>query len=117
MPDPAGTRVLHSPREGSEGFRVELDTGETIEADAVVMAVPCGPRRLVAHLSKDLSDRLSEIESASSIVVSTGYGSISRHPSMPTAWWCPMPRGVGYLGPVFASGSCPGPGVPRDGCC
>ena len=70
-----GTRVLAIRRvKDPEGFRVELDIGETIEADAVVMAVPCGAAaRLVAHLSKDLSDRLSEIESASRIVVSTGY--------------------------------------------
>ena len=60
--------------EEAGGFRVELVTGESIEADAVVLAVPCGVAAgLAEDLSKDLSDRLSEIESASSVVVSTGY--------------------------------------------
>ncbi len=62
------------PVEEPGGFRVELATGESIEADAVVLAVPCGVAAgLAKDLSKDLSDRLSEIESASSVVVSTGY--------------------------------------------
>ena len=70
-----GARVVAIRRgKESEGFRVELDTGESIEADAVVMAIPCAAAaHLAGHLSKDLSDRLSEIASASSVVVSTGY--------------------------------------------
>ena len=56
------------------GFGVELSSGETIQADAVILAVPCKvASRLVGDLPGDLAARLGEIESASSVVVSTGH--------------------------------------------
>ena len=55
-------------------FAVELESGESIRADAVVLAVPCHVAAgLSAGLSSGLAARLGEIESASSVVISSGH--------------------------------------------
>ena len=55
-------------------FVVGLVGGESIRADALVLAVPAPvASRLCVALSSDLSERLGRIETASSVVVCTGH--------------------------------------------
>jgi len=69
------TRVKSIERiESGEEFGVELESGESTRADALVLALPCHVAAgLSVGLSKGLSTRLGEIESASSVVISTGH--------------------------------------------
>ncbi len=55
-------------------FVVGLVGGESIRADALILAVPAPvASRLCVALSSDLSERLGRIETASSVVVCTGH--------------------------------------------
>jgi oxygen-dependent protoporphyrinogen oxidase len=105
-----GTEVKTIKRIDGEGeFGVELSSGETIQADAVILAVSCKiASRLVSDLPGDLpgdlSARLGEIELASSVVVSTGHRLDQiEHPL--DAYGLVVPRGEGrrVLAVSFAS--------------
>lgn len=68
----AVTAVKQAEEDG--GFGVELASGESIHADAVILAVSCRvAAALSGEFSNDLATRLDEIETASSVVVSTGH--------------------------------------------
>ena len=72
------------------GYRVELDGGETLEADGIVLATPAfASADLLADLDGDLAGALAEIPYASSVVVSLAY---SRADVLPL-------DGYGYLVP------------------
>jgi oxygen-dependent protoporphyrinogen oxidase len=76
------------------GFVVALGDGRTLDADAVVLAVPAhATADLVAELDRDLADLHAEIPYASSAVVTLGHAAGS------DAW---SPDGYGYVVPRAA---------------
>ncbi len=84
------TRAVELHRRG-RGYSLRLESGERIDADAVVLAVPPA---VVAEIAAPLSPRLAEgharIETASTVIVNLGY----RSDDLPDAF-----EGYGYLSP------------------
>jgi protoporphyrinogen/coproporphyrinogen III oxidase len=67
-------RTVVAVQADAAGYRVELDGGETLEADAVVVAVPAFvTAQLLADLDPELAAELGEIPHASSVVVTLAY--------------------------------------------
>ena len=61
-------------RPSGPGFLIELSTGETLEADALVLAIPAHEAaRLAAALDRQLCDLLGLIPSASTMVIHLAY--------------------------------------------
>jgi len=67
-------RAVVGLRRRSAGFEVELDAGEALAAEAVVVAVPAfATAELLAQLDPELAEAHAEIPYASSAVVSLAY--------------------------------------------
>jgi protoporphyrinogen/coproporphyrinogen III oxidase len=83
-----------------DGFALELFTGETIVADAVLIAAPAfAASRLLEGIGPALSQRLAEIEYESTVTVSLAFGS-ARVPRALDATGYVVPRDLGR--PVLA---------------
>ncbi|MCW2507094.1 MAG: hemY [Modestobacter sp.] len=68
-----GTRVT-ALRRGAGGFELDVDGGETLTADAVVLATPAGPTaRLLADVAPDAVEPLQGIPYASMAVVAMAF--------------------------------------------
>ena len=86
----AELRLGQSAVRVTPGYRVELEGGETVEADGVVLAAPAfATAELLADLDVELAAAHAEIPYASSVVVSLAY---SRADVLPL-------DGYGYLVP------------------
>ncbi len=67
-------RVALGVRRGDRGYEVELEDGERLDADGVVVAVPAfSASMLLAELDPDLASVHEEIPYASSVVVTLAY--------------------------------------------
>ena len=67
-------RAALGVRRGDRGYEVELDDGERLDADGVVVAVPAfAAAELLAELDPDLAAAHAEIPYASSAVVTLAY--------------------------------------------
>lgn len=85
-----GAAVESIDAAAGDRFRVRLASGETIDADAVVLSCPSPEAaRIVGALDADLASLLSEIPSASIAVVATVYDAAATEP----------PHGFGFLVP------------------
>ena len=90
--------IVRSP--AGDGFVLELFAGETITADAVLIAAPAfAASRLLEPLDTTLSRRLAEIEYESTATVSLAFGS-ARVPRALDATGYVVPRHLGR--PVLA---------------
>jgi protoporphyrinogen/coproporphyrinogen III oxidase len=71
-----GRRVeaLERISSGKERFRARLDDGKTIDAEAVILALPAhGAARLLSPLDAELGERMGEIPYSSAMTVSLGF--------------------------------------------
>ncbi len=69
-----GRSVVRMSRDQDRGYRLRLDDGAQLEADAVVLATPArASARLVAETDQALADRLDSIRYVSTATVSFGY--------------------------------------------
>jgi len=72
--DPFSGSVLHEARGGNRRYRLQLNGGEWLQADAVVLAGPAAASaRIVASLDPEMATTLARIESAPLAVVCLGY--------------------------------------------
>jgi oxygen-dependent protoporphyrinogen oxidase len=68
-----GRSAVRMDRE-EKGYRLDLDDGAHLEADAVVLATPArASARLLARMDGELADRLNSIRYVSTATVSFGY--------------------------------------------
>ena len=69
-----GVEVAHMAPTGTGGYTVKLSNGETLAADAVVLAVPAySASQLIREFRADVSTELDEIPYGNSCVVALGY--------------------------------------------
>lgn len=84
-------RAEHLERAGARGYRIVLTGGETLHADAVIVAAPAfEAAALLRGIDPTLSAVLGEIEYASTVTISVAL----RSATVGT-----LPRGTGYMVP------------------
>lgn len=102
--DPVGDRVrlrarsaVHAIQRADDGFAVELATGATMFADAVILATPAYvASSIVEPLSAELAERLGEIEYESTATVSLAFaGAAVPRPLDGTGYVVPRKLGGG----------------------
>ena len=110
--DPVGERVrlrtrspVRAVRRAEEGFEIELNTGATMFADAVIVATPAFVTSgLLASVDPELSSRLSGIDYESTATVSLAFGSAAvRRPLDGTGYVVPRKLGRTVLACTWAS--------------
>ena len=97
-------------RKAARGYAVSLESGETLNADAVVLAGPTSTSsRIVCELDDELAAGLGEIPSAPIVVVCLAYEE-SRLPRPLDGFGFLVPRGEGprILGALWDSSIYPG---------
>jgi len=97
-------------RKAAGGYAVSLDSGETVDADAVVLAGPTSASaRIVSELDDELAAGLGEIPSAPIVVVCLAYEE-SQLPRPLDGFGFLVPRGEGprILGALWDSSIYPG---------
>lgn len=68
------TRVVSIARSGEGGYRIKLSSGETLPADAVVLATPAYvAAELLAPVSPNISGRLNAFDYVSTATISLGF--------------------------------------------
>ena len=95
---PTSTRVIRRcaraeciERAGARGYRILLSGGETLHADAVIVAAPTfEAASLLRSMDATLSSELEEIEYASTVTISV---------AVPSHGMRALPRGTGYTVP------------------
>jgi oxygen-dependent protoporphyrinogen oxidase len=95
---------------GRRGFRLLLEHGSPLDADAVVLACPAwDAAKLVADMDADLAAKMNAIPSASLAVVHLGYEEKALQ-SRPEGFGFLVPRGEGphLLGALWSSNIFPG---------
>lgn len=105
----AGAPVARLSR-AAQGYAVSLDSGETLDADAVVLAGPTSSSsQIVSKLDDELSSALAEIPSAPIVVVCLAYEE-SQLPQPLDGFGFLVPRGEGprILGVLWDSSIYPG---------
>jgi oxygen-dependent protoporphyrinogen oxidase len=96
--------------DAATAWRVRLDTGEALPADAVILAGPA-PRmaRLVEALDQALADRLREVTYASSAAVTLAFPRAAiRHPLDAFGYVVPWAEGRATIACTFSSVKYPG---------
>lgn len=85
------THVQHLERDGANGYRIVLTGGETLLADAVIVAAPAFEAApMLRGIDPALSAMLGEIEYAPTVTISVAFQS---------ATVGTLPRGTGYVVP------------------
>ena len=105
-----GSRVAALEREG-QAWRLRLEAGEPVEADAVVLAVPAGPAGVLLEvLDTELAATVAAIPGASLAVVALGYRLEDLDGRPPEGFGFLVPRGQGprILGCLWSSSIFPG---------
>ena len=97
------------------GFQVRLDSGETLDCDAVVSSAPAhAARRFLATVDEDLGAALGEIPYAAVSVVATGFKRERLdHPLHGFGFLVPSGEGRDVLGVLWSSSIYPGHRAPE----
>ncbi len=100
-----GRRVTRLEQAAGGGYRVGLDDGAMLEADAVVLAVPARMAApLVQAIDADLASRLASIRYISTSTVSLGYRRADiQHPLDGSGFLIPTKEGHGITGCTWSS--------------
>jgi oxygen-dependent protoporphyrinogen oxidase len=110
----AGTAVQGiEPR--APGWGITVATGETLQADALILAIPAGEAsRLLARCSRDAADMLGAFRVVSSVSVSLAFErSAVRHPLEGAGFVSAAgPEATGFRACTFASSQFPGRAAP-----
>lgn len=99
-----GTSARSIERVGA-GYRIETETGESIEAERVIVATPAyAAATLLAKLDDALASALNEIEYAPIAVLSVGYARDRvRHDLNGFGFLVPRDQGLRVLGSIWTS--------------